>query len=271
MCALIRKLLGRSDVAVLWFRTRFARPLLHLLELYSIRMKAIIRNHLAASSSCKMVGTLAFRPHSSRNRIRRRLPFSFPSVSPFKWKGTCALRLSSSFRLALLCTVELSSTEPAQIYKIDRWWCASKSLSNILSIYPSIYPSYLPTFKDSGGEQFSFTGAAAYIFIWLGQLGFRFCSFCFSLPPLAVAMMKGFNLGNSHNSGFLMTKASFDENALVYIYIYIYIVLFLAQSRPAAIANPPSGNKPAGYTPFFHPFTTLTKSVYSCCRQATNS
>ena len=170
-----------------------------------------------------MVGALAFRPHSSRNRIRRRLPFSSPLVSPFKWEGTCALRLSSSFRLALLCTVELSSTEPAQIYKIDRWWCASKSLSNILSIYLSIHPSYLPKFKDSGGEILVHWSCSLYIHLtrptWLPLL----LILCFSLPPpppLAVAMMKGFNLGNSHNSGFLMTKASFDENALVYCTVF---------------------------------------------------
>lgn len=97
------------------------------------------------------------------------LPLPAPSsvLSVSNKRRTCALRLSSSFRLALLCTVELSSTEPAQIYKIDRWF-ASKSLSNILSSSLSTVRVFTKVQRYvrgwvGGGQQFSFTGAAAYI------------------------------------------------------------------------------------------------------------
>jgi hypothetical protein len=135
-----------------------------------------------------------------------------------------------------------------------------------LSIYLSVRRIYQSS-KIHGREQFSFTGAAAHIFIWLGQLGSSSLLLILLLSsslPLAVAMMmKGFNLENSHNSGFLMmTKASFDENALSYIiytcnnisYILYYYCCFWHNH---AIANPPSGNKPTGY------IHTLLPSLYN--------
>lgn len=154
-----------------------------------------------------------------------------------------------------------------QIYKIDD--APQRVCCNILSIV-SIYLSVRRIYQSSkihGREQFSFTGAAAHIFIWLGQLGSSSLLLILLLSsslPLAVAMMmKGFNLENSHNSGFLMmTKASFDENALSYIiytcnnisYILYYYCCFWHNH---AIANPPSGNKPTGY------IHTLLPSLYN--------
>lgn len=122
---------------------------------------------------------------------------------------------------------------------------------------PSIYLSIPRIYQSSKIRwKFSFTGAAAsiYIFIWLGQLGSRFGSFCaslFSSSSCCVAMMKGFNLGNSHNSGFLMTKASFDENALVHTYCTVFGTI-TEPGLPSPIL-PQEISRP-GYTPFFHPF-----------------
>lgn len=107
-CALIRKLVGRKWcgrfvilVDVLCAPRSWSFGVVHSPDISGLLLgqsSEITQKQVALLLRCKMVGALAFRPHSSRNRIRRRLPFSsllHPSCFSARMRGN--LRASFEF------------------------------------------------------------------------------------------------------------------------------------------------------------------------------